>query len=401
MPSSQNQTPGVLTSQPTPTVADIDRIAALANPVIRNLLITQCYCEVSAAFADRTGLGANWCTFATWASKQAGQTIRQEDLMRTLEAMLKKELEIEQALSLIASLAQQMGAKQSFENIKHTTLISIIETAAGRASEAVSRGNKKVFEEIAREFARFIAECLQDTSYTVGHIEEFCRLLRPGPPPEGQEYLKRGFTRYYVSLFETDPKKRAESRFLANLEIGFHEQNRLQPEIAESLNTAAAVDPQKVKSRLLSILFPGDDGGHLGSIFKSFLSKTDLLDNAITMLVSRVQHHLRLVLTAHLMTLTVPPDNRLHLGHDLVAVYPAHLQQLADQDLLSLLAKIDPTPDSLLQSGAADWADLPERMHYITELFRCYHETESLFDSAFSVEQLAELRNGKIPEGPL
>lgn len=57
-----------------PGVAEIDRIAALPDPVVRNLWITQSYAELSVAFARRTGGGANWCTFATWASKQAGRS---------------------------------------------------------------------------------------------------------------------------------------------------------------------------------------------------------------------------------------------------------------------------------------------------------------------------------------
>src|ERR671919_1377411 len=73
-------------SPPAPTVAEVERIAALTDPVVRNLQITQCYCELSRAFAARTGGGpANWCTFATWASKQAGQTIRREDLAHALD----------------------------------------------------------------------------------------------------------------------------------------------------------------------------------------------------------------------------------------------------------------------------------------------------------------------------
>ena len=55
-----------------PTVADTERIAAISQPVLRNLMITQCYFELSTAFRNRTGQGANWCTFATWASRQAG-----------------------------------------------------------------------------------------------------------------------------------------------------------------------------------------------------------------------------------------------------------------------------------------------------------------------------------------
>lgn len=67
-----------------PTIADVEAIAAIVDPVIRNLRITQCYHELSAVHAGRCSPGANWCTFATWASRQAGQTIRKEDLVRTI-----------------------------------------------------------------------------------------------------------------------------------------------------------------------------------------------------------------------------------------------------------------------------------------------------------------------------
>jgi hypothetical protein len=64
-----------------PTVDEIDRIAQHGDAIVRNLEITQCYYEISQCVAARIGASANWCTFATWASKQAGQTIRQEDLL--------------------------------------------------------------------------------------------------------------------------------------------------------------------------------------------------------------------------------------------------------------------------------------------------------------------------------
>ena len=55
-----------------PTAEDIKRIAGVADPVIRNLRITECYSRLAASMARRTYACANWCTFATWASKQAG-----------------------------------------------------------------------------------------------------------------------------------------------------------------------------------------------------------------------------------------------------------------------------------------------------------------------------------------
>lgn len=61
---------------------------AIASPVVRNLEITHCYGRLSAAMEQRTGRCANWCTFATWASRQAGRTIRGEDLIETLRTRL-------------------------------------------------------------------------------------------------------------------------------------------------------------------------------------------------------------------------------------------------------------------------------------------------------------------------
>src|SRR5687768_8249871 len=124
----------------TPTVEEIDSIALFSDPVLRNLQITQCYYELSAVFAKQMGKGANWCTFATWASKQAGQTIRRQDLQRTLEAILKNEPEIEMALSLIATLAKQSGAQQTFAQLRESALGTLVATAASRAADAVSRG---------------------------------------------------------------------------------------------------------------------------------------------------------------------------------------------------------------------------------------------------------------------
>ena len=68
-----------------PTVDEVDRIASLHDPIVRNLQITQCYYEISQSIAPFAGPSANWCAFATWASKQAGQTIRMEDLVRAFE----------------------------------------------------------------------------------------------------------------------------------------------------------------------------------------------------------------------------------------------------------------------------------------------------------------------------
>ena len=384
-----------------PTIADVKRIALIADPVFRNLQITQCYCDLSSAFAKRTSGIANWCSYATWASKQAGQTIRSEDLKRTMESAIKKQPGVEQALSVIVSVAKKFGAKDSIEVLRECSVVILVNDVAKRAADAVSRGNKKVFEEIAFEFARFMNDCFHDIDYSQNNIDRFSEGLRPGDPPEGQEYLRLAFSNYYQSFFETDAKKKMEACFLANLQIGFHEQTRLQPEIAEALNAAMANTTQ-LKDQLLTTLFK--NAPFLAKIrlfFQRLFGRTNLLDKAAEDLITQIQLHLRTVLTAHLMTLTMPPGNRLQLGKDLAMVYHDDMKTFTNPALLQLMLRIDPTPNSLKASGASDWANLEERMHFIAELFRCFHMRNEIFEEAFSKEQVMTIKNGALPGGSL
>src|SRR3954453_2246080 len=71
-----------------PSVDEVQRIVAIESPVARNPKITYCYSRLAAATAARVGVGANWCTYATWASRQAGGTIRGDDLLADLSRKL-------------------------------------------------------------------------------------------------------------------------------------------------------------------------------------------------------------------------------------------------------------------------------------------------------------------------
>ncbi|MGA0558927.1 hypothetical protein ACO2Q8_19885 [Larkinella sp. VNQ87] len=384
-----------------PTIADVERISAVSDPVVRNLQITHCYYELSAAFGERTGAGVNWCTFATWASKQAGQTIRQEDALRELESRFRIQSEAGETIRYLVDLLRQLGAKQHPDTLRKLIWERVVVATLNRTSEAVSRGNRKVFVEIGREFARFMAICLADSTYQSDHLEEFLRGLKPGNPPEGQHYLRQAFTAFYQSWFEQDPKLQAELRLLANLAIGFHEQTRLQPEIAESLNLVP-IDSSELKKQLVDLIFPADGWWAKSRLFFSNLfGQLSPLDQAIDQLIDRVQRQIRLVVTEQLMTMSFPPDVRLRLGQDLVIDFPASLRVITHPDLHELLRQIDPTTDSLLKTGATDWADLSERIHYIADLFRCYHESIALFEPPFTPMQTAILRAGKRPDGRL
>jgi hypothetical protein len=388
-------------NDPIPTLADVDRIAALPAVVIRNLQITQCYHELSAAMAARVS-GANWCTFATWASKQAGQTIRKEDFARLLENALRAAPVRAQAASDVAASAQALGSRQSTQEVQETVWDVINPLAAvDRASDAVGRGNKKVFEEIGREFARFFAACLNDVSFDSEKIARFIEELRPGDPPDGQQYLRRAFARYYQAFFESDATTRAQLLLLANIEIGFHEQTRLQPEIAEAMN-AALIDYKEFRLRLIKALFPQHSWlVRLRLFLLKLFDRPRPFDAALDNLLAEARRLAHLIITEYMMTIGLPHDVILRLGEDVPADFPPSLKRITLPDLQTLLDQIDPTADSTRESGAVDWSALPDRLHYIIDLFRCYHESADLLDPPFTAEQVVALKAGRLPEGRL
>lgn len=382
-----------------PTVADIDQICTLTNPVIRNLQITQCYHELATTMTARTGISANWCTFAAWASKQAGQTIRKEDFARTLEGIsLTAVMEIPD----IAPAAKAFGSKRSDGEIQQSVWDVLNPLSAlDRASDAVGRGNKKVFEEIGREFARFYDTCLTDSVFDADKIAHFCESLRPGEPPDGQQYLRQAFQFYYQAFFENDLKTRAERMLLANIMIGFHEQTRLQPEIAEAMN-AALIDRSEFRRQLLNALFPNRGWfAQLRLFFKRILGKPSPFDPLLDRLLIEARRQAHLVITKYLMTIELPHGLLLRLGEDVPAEFPTSLQQLVLLDLVNLLEKIDPTPNSTHESRAVDWAHLPDRLHFIVDMFRCYHESADLFEPPFTPTQVEILKAGQLPDGRL
>ena len=385
-----------------PASAEVDRIATLGDPVLRNLQITQCYHELASALAKRTSPHANWCTFATWASRQAGQTIRKEDLAQALEHSLTTTPATLQAAANVTTVARQIGARREPEEIRQRVWQALNPLAAiERASAAVARGNQKVFAEIGREFARFAAACLNDPAFDAEHIARFCAALRPGDPPEGQRYLRQAFTRYYQTFFESEAKTRAELMLLANLEIGLHEQTRLQPEIAEALEASLA-DSDELTRDVIGALFPYRGWPvYAVLLFMRFIKRPMLLDIVINRLITVARQQVRMLLTEHMMVLCFPHGVRLRLGDDLKAEFPAALKQITRPDLRALLEQIDPTPDSLRETGAVDWADLPDRLHFIVDLFRCYQEAPDLWAPPFTPDQVTAVKDGRLPGGPL
>jgi hypothetical protein len=386
---------------PAPTVAEVEQIVALADPIVRNLQITQCYCELSRALAARTGGGpANWCTFATWASKQAGQTIRKEDLARTFERLFGGSREARgagrAAVASMAGLRKGDGPESLWEPLWKALWPS---TAFDRASDAVARGNRRVFEEIGREFARFLALPMIGGAIEQAPLDAFHDRLRPGDPPAGQALLRQAFRSYAAALGASDAKVRAELILLANLAIGRHEQTRLQPEITEALD-APLEEPVKLRRDLLREFVRLRLGGALRLLVELLPGRDSATKQALDELDAQVKRIAHDAVTEMLMTLSLAGET-LSLGADVPGSFPADLKRIDNPELAALLARIDPTPDTTQGSGARDWSNLRQRIHYIADLFRVFEERTALLSQPFTAQQVALIKAGGRPAGPL
>jgi hypothetical protein len=388
--------PDASRAKSAPSADDVRRIAAIENPVIRNLEITHCYSRLAAAFAECSGEGANWCTYATWASRQAGRTVRGEDLLEQLGRGLRERRWL---LHPIATLWRRLLRRGLFQpETRIGRLTAELHTpfdAFERASESVARGNLKVFEEIGLEFARYLHECPPDAPAESPPFQRFLDRLRPGDPPDGQRYLRQAFARYERRRLERDPKVRAELSVLANLEIGFHEQTRLQPEIREALD-AVYVTQEDLGRRALVALYPS--AARWWPVFRRpaaavvgvFAARAQRAASALA----------REVITDSFMVLSLP-GRVLALGTHLGDEYPEALREPLDAELTELLARFEPVPPAPDDCGARDWSDLHQRMHYIVHLFCAFHLREELSRPPFTPEQVASFTHGVVPEGKL
>ncbi len=378
-----------------PTQQDLADIVALKDDVHRNLWITQRYFDLSLGLRlviDPDN--ANWSTFATWASKTAGQSIRNEEVPEFFRAQLGLEQRLENKVRGLR-LMKWMGLLGFVRDAIVATLRDV--------STQVADGNRKVFEELGPLFASFIE--LMQAGGDDASLERFIDALKPGLPTEdgtqdGQDLLKKAFRNYHHAATvgadeaegdgpQSGPSK-AELILLANCQIGLHEQTRLQANIKGAMD--APIDT----------IFTG----HLHRLLPAFIGRpvAAILHMLAKPFIKDVKELWELVATRYAMNLTLPEGKEIPLGHDLPDVpqeYPPALRELDLPALRTLVETYDLDLDSTAASGANNWSDLKDRMGFIVELFRSRQQHPELFDPPFSDSQLAQLAAGQTPTGTL
>lgn len=384
-------------SHPAPEVAEVEHIAGLGDGVVRNLRITQCYAELSAAVAARVGDAANWCTFATWASKQAGCAIRGEDLLNQLERQVRLPLEFSHPVRSLWRVLLRRGLFRPETRLgKAVREIHSPFDAFERTSEAVARGNLKVFAEIGRIFALYLRDCPAGAPVESEPCRRFLDSLRPAGPPDGQAYLRSAFSRYQQAQSEGDARSRAQLVLLANAEIGLHEQTRLQPEIHEAMDAGPAT-AEDLGERALNILCPG-----WRSWWAVFRTPLHLALSRLAAAFRNFSYRLtRAVITDRLMVLGLPGGRTLELGRHLDDPFPQSLRSLDHPELTALAARFEPPANEPDRCGAEDWSDLKQRMHYILHLFRAFQESPELREPPFTTDQVRRIKEGRLPDGRL
>ena len=385
--------PGAFPVARLPTVRDVETIAAIDDPCLRNVRITHTYHLLASAFAAAAGPGANWCTFAVWASRQAGQTIRGEDALQAMESALRTRPEVEAALDgMFRRLVREAFGRPGSKRKEVLRILGV--DAFHRASAAIAAGNLKVFAEIGREFARFLPLC-EGGRVDPQALAAFLAGLRPGDPPEGQDYLRRAFAHYAQAMETADARERAELLHLANLEIGMHEQTRLQPEILAALEVPFET-ATGLGRRILLVLAPGSAGwwGWASTAAAAGIGAFGKLSER------SIRALLRHAVTGALMTLRLP-DGALRLGRHLGEEPPESLREPRHPELVAMLARFRPAPGDANGTGADDWSVLEERMLLIGALFRCRHQDRALFGAPFTPAQVREAEAGRVPGGVL
>jgi hypothetical protein len=369
----------------------LDLVVGLdAHPSLRNRLITQCYHNLSSVLAEALGgPNVNWCTYATWASATAGTFIRDEEVPWLLRDLLDKSGGVRGTL---ASLCTRLVGPTGERLLSGFDLLGAAAHIVGDVRTQITLGNRAVFEELAPIFADFV-RCLEGGRPNGAKLDALLASFRPGPSTaNGQSLLREAFEELGRAACERDPQRRAEHILLANALTGLHEQLRLQPYIAGSLD--APVE-DLLREHWLRGAPTLDDAG-TESLWGRLHTAWERFGSVLGHHVSQAWEDFA---TQTMMTLAVP-GQVLHLGRALppppaAPLYPAELSQIRNPDLSELLLQYDASdPDEIGDVGARDWTALPQRMRYILALFRSRQQTPSLREQPFcSAEQQTLLRD--------
>jgi hypothetical protein len=332
----------------------------------------------------------NWSTFATWASKTAGQSIRNEEIPPFVNDLVgDAEDEVMHPFGKIAAVVHEITPTTGFHA---SFLLEPVKETIGTVSQQIAEGNKKVFAELAPFFQLFVDQMRIAPPPSTDGLAVLQRKLSPDG---SQARLGEAFRNYFDAIVEQDPVEKARLVLLGNCRIGLHEQTRLQPEIEGAMDAPVDVILRK---HLHASLGTGAGRGILQRL-------VDAVEEPLVDLTTVVKLLWERIATRYLMSLSLPGGTQLPLGRNIPkdasspSFVPAPLQNItAPGELLELLQEYDRARGATdVGSASVDWRELDDRMNFIVNLFRSRQQAPELLGQPFSDEQRDAILAGRVP----
>ena len=380
-----------ITAHSPDLVGRVEEIIRIKDPILRNLHITLGYHELTMAMSRLLGSeNLSWVGFATWASRTAGRFIRNDYMPNIVRAYMAKLAYFHRGMHFAHSV--MTGVHRSRSAPRRSVMEETVERISRVVTSNIAMGNTSLFVDVGPVFARMV-ERFRDLSRPDRRaLDEFQSHLRPGPVQSGgQELLRQAFGHYYHAIFETDRKRKAERILLANNLVGYHEQNRLQKHIYQSLNAPVAeLIAQAAHMRARELTHERLRGPVDG-----------MVDRMMRPFYRWLQREWTSVATRWLMRIELP-EMSLSLGEDLPErcehfMFPRDLMVIENPELAALLQRLDYTPDTVEGSAASNWASIEDRMNFIVDFFRTRQQDASLFSAPFTAEQISVIRRNGCP----
>ena len=378
------------------TADDVTEIVAIEDTVLRNLWITQTYADfaerLGAAIdpanhtpANHTPANHTWCGFAVWASATAGQSIREEELPAVVNEIINGKHELH--IDAVNAEVDRHWFRRFLKRLESVHLVDAIREALDNVSDHIAHGNTLVYAELAPLFVAFL-DVLHDGDPSEDEMNAALDRSATDPIDDG---LRQAFHWYWLASRTSDDTQRAHAMLAGNVLAVAHEQQRLQDDIAASLNAGVGTAGQ-----VLAELLPRWVPDVLARLIRGDVAR------AVERLLDDVW---ATVTTQLLMTLRVPGAT-LHLNADVPPGpgglrFPERLATIGDTPPDSVFRSWDLTGGTGVGDGAKDCAVLAQRMNYIVNLFRSRQQDPSLADAPFTADQVATMQSGKVPSGPL
>jgi len=335
-----------------------DRINYVMNypdPVIRNLMISQTYHDLSLSLkmllGDRGGnfTQGSWPTIASWVSNTVGVAIRKQLLPFLVEEMLPHApLWLQDLLEIVPE-----------------ALDILIPSILNSSSEYLAGGNNIVFKQIGVAHSMFGVYFANLTERNETRLQSYLKTFNQNDPVVG--YLQQAMTYLYEAMFTDDYDSKAQFFLIYGLLGTLAEQIRVQSYLKGAI-------PSNVTINLPifgEVKIPEDVTAY---IFTSYM-ETLVLANEI-----------------------------LWVGEDMPLrpwdgqMWSQGLDKLTLPVLDNLYISFVGQDTSLLGTAASDWLDLNQRMRYVCALFRTRNSDPYLDCPIFSMEVQEQFWAGNSPD---